>query len=957
MYKVDKINGIVSSYTLGYYLPSKYGVKHSSSEKIHDYLLYNFKDNKINKSNYKWIELAANKCNEKFSNIDIVIRALGSSELKPSTAKNKSGNILGKRIAERLNAHYVPELLSSKRNIKILRKKLAQSGAIKNRPAIIANDKLSFSSGSNGYYNNPQSPRILIIDDITTSGSTAAGIAKAINTTFNNSCEIYFFVLGETCSKPFVSEEKLESSIKRNDRLFNTIETYDPEKIEKEKLKLIEIKNQKEKELKLRKEAEKKRLKEERLKKKEQVSLPLVDTLVVGDFVKHKLFGEGIILLRIGEKVGIEFEGGLRRKLNINYANLKKIESLTRKQQTRDWSYDKADQKKLEELVRKERREKRNELKLKEEAKQREKRDSIRIFQLAKELNISHNDIVDFLKEKGISVTSHMSVIDGKTQKIVYTELVKDKQSSKRDKKKQVKLKKDTVKKRTKRETEIIDLFEPKQKSKKNKSQEKKLQDININFKGLKKKYPHLDIEQEFDRMSDWLLYNDKKYKDHEAFFENWLKEEEKIRLNKEIESRLNNLAEYAEQLRLKKETDELRDLISTYKDEDQAKEYLKKEAEEQRAKEYAEEQRLKKEAEEQRAKEYAELQRLEKELEMIRQEEEKRREKEKLKIQKKLIGRERFLKEQEFKKRQKIAEEKRLKEDKSKKKIHQRNLQLQKEGRKRKIEEKISAQKLKIKKEAARAKKIKHITVVIITTIFLFIIFIISLQEGTVNQKNMEEVTIEETEKEVIIPDFFNEYQKKLEINKGSNSQLEAKHKTPKREQVSTNESPKKSKPNKKEEFNIKIDNFNTTIPIQNKKIDNCSPKESNNNNRNAKDRPATLMRNLSNYHAERVSIFDPTVKTNDGFETWNIYLEESQFLKGKFRYHRKVEKVIVNCFVDNKGKVIQMEILENSSNKTRYEEEAEKLIYVLDFLPGVKNNQDICMWVPISVIFSKRR
>ena len=52
--------------------------------------------------------------------------------------------------------------------------------------------------------------------------------------------------------------------------------------------------------------------------------------------------------------------------------------------------------------------------------------DSIRIFQLAKELNISHTDIVDFLKEKGISVTSHMSPIDGKTQQIVYTEFAKD---------------------------------------------------------------------------------------------------------------------------------------------------------------------------------------------------------------------------------------------------------------------------------------------------------------------------------------------------------------------------------------------------------------------------------------------------------------------------------------------------------------------------------------------------
>ena len=47
--------------------------------------------------------------------------------------------------------------------------------------------------------------------------------------------------------------------------------------------------------------------------------------------------------------------------------------------------------------------------------------DSIRIFQLAKELNISHTDILDFLKSKDISVSSHMSPIDGKTQQLVYT--------------------------------------------------------------------------------------------------------------------------------------------------------------------------------------------------------------------------------------------------------------------------------------------------------------------------------------------------------------------------------------------------------------------------------------------------------------------------------------------------------------------------------------------------------
>ena len=64
--------------------------------------------------------------------------------------------------------------------------------------------------------------------------------------------------------------------------------------------------------------------------------------------------------------------------------------------------------------------------------------DSIRIFQLAKELNISHTDILEFLKSKDISVSSHMSPIDGKTQQIVYTEFAKDRQSAERDRKEQI---------------------------------------------------------------------------------------------------------------------------------------------------------------------------------------------------------------------------------------------------------------------------------------------------------------------------------------------------------------------------------------------------------------------------------------------------------------------------------------------------------------------------------------
>ncbi|MBT7895866.1 MAG: energy transducer TonB, partial [Flavobacteriales bacterium] len=118
--------------------------------------------------------------------------------------------------------------------------------------------------------------------------------------------------------------------------------------------------------------------------------------------------------------------------------------------------------------------------------------------------------------------------------------------------------------------------------------------------------------------------------------------------------------------------------------------------------------------------------------------------------------------------------------------------------------------------------------------------------------------------------------------------------------------------------------------------------------------DKPANLNLYRSNTISERVIIFDTLT---DDFETWNMYLEALQLHNGKFRYHKRVEKVVVRCFVDNKGKIMQMKILENTSKNYRYEKIAEKLMLSLDFIPGIKDNKTICMWISVPVIFSKRR
>jgi len=62
----------------------------------------------------------------------------------------------------------------------------------------------------------------------------------------------------------------------------------------------------------------------------------------------------------------------------------------------------------------------------------------VRIFQIAKELNISHTEIVSFLNEKGIKVASHMSPVDETGYQLILSEFSKDKEAVDRYRKEQV---------------------------------------------------------------------------------------------------------------------------------------------------------------------------------------------------------------------------------------------------------------------------------------------------------------------------------------------------------------------------------------------------------------------------------------------------------------------------------------------------------------------------------------
>ena len=69
----------------------------------------------------------------------------------------------------------------------------------------------------------------------------------------------------------------------------------------------------------------------------------------------------------------------------------------------------------------------------------------VRIFQIAKELNLSHTDILNFLKARNIKVSSHMSPVDEATHKEIMNEFAKDKEQVDRFRKEQVRREKDEL--------------------------------------------------------------------------------------------------------------------------------------------------------------------------------------------------------------------------------------------------------------------------------------------------------------------------------------------------------------------------------------------------------------------------------------------------------------------------------------------------------------------------------
>ena len=431
-YLTEKQKNIISSYCLGYYTPKKWnrGIDHHASILFSDYILHQFKNDLIDRED-RYIQLAAEECFETLyaMNIDIVVRPLSHNERIASKAKSKSINVLGEQIAKKLDAKYMPECIISNRN-NDSRIPLKNAGNFNNRKEIIKNDNLAFNFNKD-FKTKGLSPSILIIDDITTSGATAQGVAKAIKS-YNDSCDIYLFVLGETCSYSHVSEERMVKSKQRNEKLINLVNNFNkqqnkaktptPKTVEKDWSYDVDEMNI------LVEEAKKNRAKRQRKNNQQKH----IEKKKAEKRYKYNDLGR---IMSSEEKQKIKLIENARKKrderIEKAYKENQSIRLIKRKKEK---DVKEKDLKGLKEI-----KNRKNDERIKNliEKKKPKKDSYVRLTDLAKELKVSHKKIIIFLNNKGIyneSDAPPSSSVNQKTEKLIRKEFVNEKKKTLRKK-------------------------------------------------------------------------------------------------------------------------------------------------------------------------------------------------------------------------------------------------------------------------------------------------------------------------------------------------------------------------------------------------------------------------------------------------------------------------------------------------------------------------------------------
>ena len=170
-------HGVNAAYFLGYYFPRNQGDQDDFSQ-----LLLRFKDN--NRTTVSQFSTVAVKEISKRIDADVIVRILSSSERTASTGTPLDH--LGDYIAKQCSMVYRPQLLQKIRDIPALKYMHANERAAAIRGAY------EFSAGGLSGFQ-----RILIIDDVKTTGYTVSEVARAIRAVLPQ-CEVYLFVLAHT---------------------------------------------------------------------------------------------------------------------------------------------------------------------------------------------------------------------------------------------------------------------------------------------------------------------------------------------------------------------------------------------------------------------------------------------------------------------------------------------------------------------------------------------------------------------------------------------------------------------------------------------------------------------------------------------------------------------------------------------------------------------------------------
>ena len=185
----SKLPLLESAHHLAYYFPSSHG---RESDTISSHILQ-FKDNQ-EPFVTKWIDLVISEV-DSLPLVDFIVRVLGSDET--SASGNTSLDKLGRAMAEATDAKYCPTWVEKTRQTQPL--KFMGKAARQNELDGIFTFSIKGKNEPNPRFNKggKRFIKIMILDDVTTTGSTIKELYRTIHKKYPK-CPVHAFVLGKT---------------------------------------------------------------------------------------------------------------------------------------------------------------------------------------------------------------------------------------------------------------------------------------------------------------------------------------------------------------------------------------------------------------------------------------------------------------------------------------------------------------------------------------------------------------------------------------------------------------------------------------------------------------------------------------------------------------------------------------------------------------------------------------